>query len=115
MIRILKKYFVQALAFGSIMTFLEFGQNGTELLNYFIYITTAYFVLANLFIVLAVVGGRTIISGRSLDTMNVQVVLEKLGGGGHITIAGAQIRNSSIISAEMRLRAAIDEVLFDAE
>ena len=34
--------------------------------------------------------------------------------GGHITIAGAQIRNSSIISAEMRLRAAIDEVLFDA-
>ena len=64
--------------------------------------------------VLAVVGGRTIISGRSLDTMNVQVVLEKLGGGGHITIAGAQIRNSSIISAEMRLRAAIDEVLFDA-
>jgi len=48
MIRILKKYFVQALAFGSIMTFLEFGQR-TELLNYFIYITTAYFVLGIIF------------------------------------------------------------------
>ena len=39
MIRLLKKYFVQALAFGSIMTFREFGQNGTELVYYFIYIT----------------------------------------------------------------------------
>jgi len=48
-IRLLKKYFIQALAFGSIMTFLEFGQNGTELLNYFIYITTAYFVLGIIF------------------------------------------------------------------
>ena len=49
MIRLLKKYFIQALAFGSIMTFLEFGQNGTELLNYFIYNTTAYFVLGIIF------------------------------------------------------------------
>lgn len=63
--------------------------------------------------VLAVVEGKVIISGRSLDTVNVQVILEKLGGGGHITIAGAQLKNSSLGFAEQRLRMAIDEVLFD--
>lgn len=59
------------------------------------------------------INGRIIISGRSLDSINVQVILEKLGGGGHITIAGAQIKNNTIALAEMRLKAAIDEVLFD--
>lgn len=63
--------------------------------------------------VLAAVGGRIIISGRSLDSVNVQVILEKLGGGGHITIAGAQLKNNSLGFAEMRLRAAIDEVVFE--
>ena len=63
--------------------------------------------------VLAEINGRIIISGRSLDSINVQVILEKLGGGGHITIAGAQIKNNTIALAEMRLKAAIDEVLFD--
>lgn len=63
--------------------------------------------------VLAAVGGRIIISGRSLDSVNVQVILEKLGGGGHITIAGARLKNNSLGFAEMRLRAAIDEVVFE--
>ena len=63
--------------------------------------------------VLAEINGRIIISGRSLDSINVQVILEKLGGGGHITIAGAQIKNNTIALAEMRLKVAIDEVLFD--
>ncbi len=65
--------------------------------------------------VLSVVGNRTIISGRSLDKINVQIILEKLGGGGHITIAGAQVKSNSISSAETSLKAAIDEVLFDEE
>ncbi len=63
--------------------------------------------------VLALVDGKVIISGRSLDTVNVQVILEKLGGGGHITIAGAQLKNNSLSFAEQKLRMAIDEVLFD--
>ena len=66
----------------------------------------ASFVLAN-------TGNRIIISGRSLGSINVQVILEKLGGGGHSTIAGAQLENSSITIAELKLRNAIDEVLFD--
>lgn len=63
--------------------------------------------------VLAEIGSRIIISGRSLGAINVQVILEKLGGGGHITIAGAQLENNSITIAELKLRNAIDEVLFE--
>ncbi len=39
------------------------------------------------------------VSGRSLGRINVQLVLEKIGGGGHLTIAGAQLKNVSITEA----------------
>ena len=39
-------------------------------------------------------GGRTVISARSLGAVNVQVIMEKLGGGGHLTTAGAQVDGS---------------------
>ena len=45
---------------------------------------TASFVIGKL-------GDRICISGRSIGDINVQLILEKLGGGGHITVAGAQI------------------------
>ena len=35
--------------------------------------------------------GKTVVSARSLGAMNVQVIMEKLGGGGHLTTAGAQV------------------------
>ncbi len=35
--------------------------------------------------------GKTVISARSLGEINVQVIMEKLGGGGHLTTAGAQV------------------------
>lgn len=63
--------------------------------------------------VLASVGSRIIISGRSLGMINVQIILEKLGGGGHITIAGAQLENNSLTLAELKLHNAIDEALFE--
>ncbi|MBE7036818.1 MAG: phosphoesterase [Ruminococcaceae bacterium] len=49
------------------------------------------------------------ISGRSLGGINVQVILEKLGGGGHMTIAGAQLSDLSIEEAREKLYQAIDE------
>ncbi len=61
--------------------------------------------------VLATEGNRIIISGRSLGTINVQVILEKLGGGGHITIAGAQIASESLDMAKAKLQEAIDEIV----
>lgn len=38
--------------------------------------------------------GQTVISARSLGELNVQVIMEKLGGGGHLTTAGAQVEYS---------------------
>ncbi len=37
--------------------------------------------------------GCTVVSGRSTGNINVQVVLEKLGGGGHFSVAGAQVKD----------------------
>jgi c-di-AMP phosphodiesterase-like protein len=50
----------------------------------------------------------TDISGRSLDTINVQMILEKLGGGGHQNIAGAQLKDTTVPKALDLLVAAID-------
>lgn len=50
---------------------------------------TASFVIGNC-------GEKVCISGRSLGDINVQVILEKLGGGGHITVAGAQVEGFDV-------------------
>ena len=49
------------------------------------------------------------VSGRSNGSMNVQVVLEKLGGGGHQTVAGAQIYDSSLEKAKELVLQAIKD------
>ncbi len=41
--------------------------------------------------VIGYLGEKVCISGRSLGDVNVQLILEQLGGGGHITLAGAQV------------------------
>ena len=51
------------------------------------------------------------LSARSMGKMNVQVVMEKLGGGGHQTMAGAQIKNTTMAEVRQRLNEAIDEYL----
>ena len=51
------------------------------------------------------------ISARSIDEVNVQVMMEKLGGGGHRTIAGAQLAEVSIEEAKIRVKAVIKEML----
>ncbi len=61
--------------------------------------------------VLARVGHKISVSARSLESINVQVIMEKLGGGGHITIAGAQLGTTDIGDAEERLKTAIDDIL----
>lgn len=52
---------------------------------------------------------KILISGRSLGDINVQMVLEKLGGGGSMTIAGAQVPNLSVEETTAKLKEAIDE------
>lgn len=48
------------------------------------------------------------ISARSLGAINVQIIMEKLGGGGHQTMAAAQLAHTSMEQAEQNLREAID-------
>ncbi|MDI3481055.1 MAG: cyclic-di-AMP phosphodiesterase [Tepidanaerobacteraceae bacterium] len=55
------------------------------------------------------------ISARSLGDVNVQRVLEKLGGGGHMTVAGAQLKNTGIKEALEKLQAAILEYMKEGE
>ena len=50
--------------------------------------------------VLSKVDSKVYISGRSTGALNVQVVLEKLGGGGHMMIAGEQIENVEVEDAK---------------
>lgn len=49
------------------------------------------------------------ISGRSYGEINVQLILEKLGGGGHLTIAGAQIKDKTVDEVYDDLVRTIDE------
>ena len=49
------------------------------------------------------------ISARSLGKVNVQLILEAFGGGGHFDSAGAQIKNSSMKEVSLMLKKTIDE------
>lgn len=61
--------------------------------------------------VLVINEGKVHISGRSLGDISVQIILEKLGGGGHLTVAGAQLDNTDIDEAEKKLEEFIIEYL----
>ena len=63
------------------------------------------------FVLCEVGEGIVNISGRSMGDMNVQVILEKLGGGGHLTGAGAQIPGVGLESAKEKLKYAIIEYI----
>lgn len=65
--------------------------------------------------VMAKVGDKVCISGRSIGDINVQVILEKLGGGGHITLAGAQLEGFSLEDAKDELIIRINEYLLENE
>ena len=69
---------------------------------------TASFVLGN-------TGDKICISGRSIGDINVQVILEKLGGGGHITLAGAQVEGMTIEETKQELINRINEYFSEIE
>ena len=65
--------------------------------------------------VLGMQGEKVYISGRSVGDINVQVILEKLGGGGHISVAGAQLEGVSIEKAKAELINRINEYFTEEE
>ena len=54
-------------------------------------------------------GDNVLMSARSLGEINVQVILEALGGGGNSTTAGGRVENASILDVRQRLTDAIDD------
>lgn len=59
--------------------------------------------------------GDVNMSARSLGDFNVQLVMEELGGGGHLMMAGAQLKNTDVETAKAKLMVAIDHYLENKE
>lgn len=59
--------------------------------------------------------GKVHLSARSIDELNVQVVTEKLGGGGHLNVAGAQFEGISVNEAIKLLQDTIDDMIDNGE
>lgn len=59
--------------------------------------------------------GRIYVSARSIDEVNVQVVTERLGGGGHMTIAGCQFEGITVSEAIDKIKRCLDEMLEEGE
>ena len=76
------------------------AQTANELLN--IDHTKASFVFTEF-------NGKIYISARSIDELNVQVVMEKIGGGGHMSAAGGQLAECTILEAMEK----VEDVLRD--
>ena len=69
---------------------------------------TASFVIGKM-------GEKVCISGRSIGEINVQIIMEKLGGGGHMTLAGAQLEGFTLEEAKDELIIRINEYFTEIE
>ncbi len=58
---------------------------------------------------------QVFISARSIDEVNVQIIMEKLGGGGHMSVAGAQLSDHTVDSAIELLKTTLDNMIGGGE
>ena len=59
--------------------------------------------------------GMIYISARSIDEVNVQVIMERMGGGGHMTMAGCQLRDSSFEGGIIVIKNTLDTMIEEGE
>ena len=59
--------------------------------------------------------GKIYVSSRSIDEINVQLIMERLGGGGHLNVAGAQLIDCSVLQAKHIIQDTIDEMLKEGD
>ncbi len=59
--------------------------------------------------------GKVYISSRSIDEINVQLIMEPLGGGGHLTIAGAQLEHYTVSEVKRMLQQTIDKMIEEGD
>ncbi len=65
--------------------------------------------------VFTVVKGTIFVSARSFEGMNVQLVMERLGGGGHSTIAGAQLKDMTVEEAIAKVKSVVKSMKMEGE
>jgi len=65
--------------------------------------------------VLTEFNGKIYVSARSIDEVNVQIIMEKLGGGGHMSVAGVQFTNCTLPEAITNVKATIDDMMQEGE
>ena len=82
------------------------GQAANELLN--INGIKASFVLTEYF-------GKIYVSARAIDEVNVQIIMERLGGGGHINTAGTQFQHTDMDEAINALKETIDTMIAEGD
>ncbi len=66
-------------------------------------------------VVMSKYNGMIYLSARSIDEVNVQVMMERLGGGGHRAMAGAQLKGVSIEEAKQKIKEVIKEMVEKGE
>ena len=59
--------------------------------------------------------GKIYISSRSIDEVNVQIIMERLGGGGHLNVAGAQLEDMTLEEAKEKLKQTLDEMIEEGD
>lgn len=59
--------------------------------------------------------GKIYVSSRSIDEINVQLIMERLGGGGHLNVAGAQLTDCSVTEAKHIIQDTLDEMLKEGD
>jgi c-di-AMP phosphodiesterase-like protein len=59
--------------------------------------------------------GKIYVSSRSIDDINVQLIMERLGGGGHFNMAATQFTDCSVTEAKLKICATIDEMLKEGD
>lgn len=65
--------------------------------------------------VLTIYNGRIYISARSIDEVNVQIIMERLGGGGHMNASGAQFNHTDMDEAVACLKEVIDKMIEEGD
>lgn len=66
-------------------------------------------------IVLTEYNGKIYISARSIDEINVQLIMERMGGGGHLNIAGAQLKDCTLEEGVIIVENTLDQMLEEGE
>ena len=55
------------------------------------------------------------ISSRSIDEINVQLIMERMGGGGHLNVAGAQLKDCTVHEAKRKIQDTLDQMLEEGD